>query len=188
VMQAQPDRGLPCGAVRRSISTEKAYATGMVDEDAELRAFFCGTSFFGGLDPPMIDLVMSLLKERHFAKGAIVFKEGENGNSMYVVRSGSLIVTRRRSDGSDVRLLMIRKGDHFGVTALIEMEARPFSCMAEQDTVLYELTNADMYKFYKADSMAYILLLQNISRELCRRLRKAALRIAALEDSLHKGQ
>ena len=152
----------------------------------DLRTFFCGTSFFGGLAPPMVDRMMGLLKERRFPKGATIFKEGENGSSMYIVRSGSLLIARRCSDGSDVRLLMIRKGDHFGVTALIEMEARAFSCVAEEESVLYELTNADLYQFYKTDPKAYILLLQNISRELCRRLRKAAVRIAALEDALHK--
>jgi len=31
----------------------------------------------------------------------------------------------------------------------------------------------------------YVLLLQNISRELCRRLRKAARRISELEDVVH---
>jgi len=81
--------------------------------------------------------------------------------------------------------LMMRAGDHFGVTALIEMEPRPFSCVAEKDSLLYELTNVDLYQLYKQDTKAYLLLLQNINRELCRRLRKAATRIAALEDAHH---
>jgi CRP-like cAMP-binding protein len=77
---------------------------------------------------------------------------------------------------------MMRPGDHFGVTALIEMEPRPFCCIAERESQLYELTNADLYELYKRNSRAYLLVLQNINRELCRRLRKAAVRIATLED------
>ena len=65
------------------------------------------------------------------------------------------------------------------------MERRPFSCTAEKDSVLYELTNLDLYKLYKTDPKTYLLLYQNIARELCRRLRKAGERIAALEDALH---
>src|SRR5204862_6919872 len=113
------------------------------------------------------------------------FWEGDAGNAMYEVRSGELIVQRCASDGTQVRLLMMRPGDHFGVTSLIDMEPRPFSCRAEKDSLLYELTNVDLYSIYKSDQKAYVLVLQNINRELCRRLRKAAQRIAALEDSLH---
>jgi len=85
-------------------------------------------------------------------------------------------------------LLMMRPGDHFGVTTLIEMEPRPFACVAEEDSLLYELTNMDLYKLYKEDPKGYLLVLQNVSRELCRRLRKAAQRISLLEDKVHELQ
>lgn len=156
------------------------------EDPACLRDFLSGTSLFGGLESEVVDHVIALLKERRYEAGDVVFGEGDCGKSMYIVRSGELIVQRRCSDGIPARLLMMRAGDHFGVTALIEMEPRPFSCIAEKDLLLYELTNADLYQLYKQNSKAYLLLLQNINRELCRRLRKAALRIAVLEDRQHE--
>ena len=152
------------------------------EDTALLRAFLLGTSFFGGLPPDLADRVIALLKERRYAAGETVFAEGESGKSMYLVRSGELIVERRCSGGVEARLLMMRPGDLFGVTALIEMEPRPFGCVAERDSLLYELTNTDLYKLYKEDAKGYVLVLQNINRDLCRRLRKAAKRIADLED------
>ncbi len=149
------------------------------------RAFLAGTSFFGGLSQEVVAAVADRLKERHVAAGEVLFEEGDDGKSMYIVRSGELIVQRHAADGTQVRLLMMRPGDHFGVTSLIEMEPRAFSCRAEKDSVLYELTNLDLYALYKSDLKAYTLMVQNINRELCRRLRKAAQRIAALEDALH---
>lgn len=148
-------------------------------------AFLSTTSFFGGLAPAVVEAVASRLTERTVAAGEQVFKEGESGKSMYIVRSGELIVQRHCADGTEARLLMMRPGDHFGVTSLIEMEPRPFSCRAEKESLLYELSNMDLYSLYKSDQKAYVLVLQNINRELCRRLRKAAQRIAALEDALH---
>jgi hypothetical protein len=47
--------------------------------------------------------------------------------------------------------------------------------------VLYELTAAKLYACYKADIQAYVMVMQNINRELCRRLRRADRRIAELE-------
>jgi CRP-like cAMP-binding protein len=152
----------------------------------DLRAFLCGTSFFGGLTTQVVDQLIPLLKERAVPKGTVLFAEGESGRSMYIVRSGALIVERRCKDGVEARLLMMRAGDFFGVTALIEMEPRPFECVAEQDSVVYELTNADLYKLYKQDMKGYVLVLQNINRELARRLRKAARRIADLEDHVRE--
>ena len=149
------------------------------------QAFLSKTSFFGGLTPETVAIVADMLKERLVAAGALLFAEGDNGKSMYIVREGALIMQRHCSDGTQARLLMMRPGDHFGVTSLIEMESRPFSCLAEKDSLLYELTLVDLYKLYKTAPKTYVLLMQNIARELCRRLRKAGQRIAALEDALH---
>jgi len=53
--------------------------------------------------------------------------------------------------------------------------------------VLYELTARNLYAYYKADIHAYVIVMQNINRELCRRLRRADRRIAELE-MLHARQ
>jgi len=151
----------------------------------EVTAFLAKTSFFGGLTPEVVGVVAGMLKEKRVSTGELLFAEGDTGKSMYIVREGALIMKRHCGDGTEARLLMMRPGEFFGVTSLIEMEPRPFSCCAEKDSILYELTNLDLYKLYKTDQKTYILLVQNIARELCRRLRKAGERIAALEDALH---
>jgi CRP/FNR family transcriptional regulator, cyclic AMP receptor protein len=46
--------------------------------------------------------------------------------------------------------------------------------------VLYELTARNLYTCYKADIHASVMVIQNINRELCRRLRRADNRIAEL--------
>ena len=132
--------------------------------------------------------MLGAVPEVHASSIYIASPEGDTGKSMYIVRSGEVLIERRCSGGAEARLLMMRPGDFFGVTTLIEMEPRPFGCVAEKDSVLYELTNADLYQLYKEDMKGYVLVLQNINRELCRRLRKAAQRIAALEEVLHAGK
>jgi CRP/FNR family transcriptional regulator, cyclic AMP receptor protein len=56
---------------------------------------------------------------------------------------------------------------------LIEMQNRSATVVAESPAVLYELTARQLYTYYKADIHAYVMVLPNISRELCRRLRRA---------------
>jgi CRP-like cAMP-binding protein len=64
---------------------------------------------------------------------------------------------------------------------LIEMQNRSATVVAESPTVLYELTARNLYACYKADIHAYVIVMQNINRELCRRLRRADNRIADLQ-------
>jgi CRP/FNR family cyclic AMP-dependent transcriptional regulator len=75
----------------------------------------------------------------------------------------------------------LRPGDFFGEMTLIEMQNRSATVVAESPTVLYELTAKDLYTYYKADIHAYVIVMQNINRELCRRLRRADNRIAELQ-------
>jgi CRP/FNR family transcriptional regulator, cyclic AMP receptor protein len=149
--------------------------------DAMLKEFLAKTSFFGGLaGTPVFDRVTDMLREREVKKGEVVLREGETGTSMYIVLSGTLYATRRCEDGTEVRMLLFRPGDFVGVTTLIEMEPRPFTIIAEKDAKLLELDSKDLYQLYRQDQKAYILVLQNINRELVRRLRKAGARIAHL--------
>jgi CRP/FNR family transcriptional regulator, cyclic AMP receptor protein len=149
--------------------------------DAALKEFLARTPFFGGLaGTPVFDRLADLLRDKEIKKGEVLLREGDTGKSMYIVRSGALYATRKCEDGSDVRMLLFRPGDFVGVTTLIEMEPRPFTITAERDTQLLELDSKDLYQLYKQDLKAYVLVLQNINRELVRRLRKAGARIAHL--------
>ena len=137
----------------------------------ERKEFLTRTPFFGGLEGSALDLVIGMLAERHFPESASVFQEGEQGRSMYIVRSGELLKYQSSESGNLVKLMRFQPGDFFGETTLIEIQPRPFTVVAETDAELFELTNMDLYRLYQEDVHAYVMVLQNISRELCRRLR-----------------
>jgi CRP-like cAMP-binding protein len=154
----------------------------MVVSSPDLKAFLVGTSFFGGLPDASLDLLVSMLVERRFEAGAGVVVQGEPGRSMYVVHAGELAVTRRAASGA-IHVNRLGPGDFFGEMTLIEMQNRSATVVAESPTVLYELTARDLYTYYKADVRGYAMVMQNINRELCRRLRRADNRIADLTDA-----
>lgn len=142
-----------------------------------LKLFLPRTPFFGGLSSEAIDRLVGMLVERQFPVGACVFREGDQGRSMYVVGSGELVAMQSVGAARPVKLLRFRPGDFFGETTLIEMQPRPFSAVVEKEARLYELTNMDLLRLYQEDVLAYVLVLQNINRELCRRLRRAGTRL-----------
>src|SRR5262245_29478982 len=153
-----------------------------MDDLAARKEFLVRTPFFGGLEERQLELVISKLVEKRFPATASVFREGEQGRSMYVVRSGELLKYQSGESGRMVKLMRFKPGDFFGETTLIEMQPRQFTVVAESQAGLYEFTNRDLYRLYQQDVQAYIMVLQNINRELCRRLRKADERINEYAD------
>ena len=150
----------------------------MVVTAPDLKAFLLATPFFGGLPDLSIDLLMSMLVERRFEAGSTVVAEGEPGRSMFIVKSGRLAVSKRTNSGRVIPISVLQPGDFFGEMTLIEMQNRSATVVADAPTVLYELTAKNLYACYKADIHAYVIVLQNINRELCRRLRRADERFA----------
>jgi CRP-like cAMP-binding protein len=147
----------------------------------DLKTFLLATPFFGGLSDASLDLLVSMLVERHFEAGATVVAEGEAGRSMFIVHSGKLEVSRRADAEHVIHMADLEPGDFFGEMTLIEMQNRSATVVVESPTVLYELTARQLYSFYKSDVHAYVIVMQNINRELCRRLRRADNRIAELQ-------
>ena len=155
----------------------------MAVSSPDLKAFLLGTPFFGGLSDASLDLLVSMLVERRFDVGATVVAEGEPGRSMYIVHSGELVVSRLGGSGRAIRMTGLGPGDFFGEMTLIEAQNRSATVVTESPTVLYELTARNLYTYYKADIHAYVMVMQNINRELGRRLRRADHRIAELMDA-----
>ncbi len=155
----------------------------MAVSSPDLKAFLLATPFFGGLSDASLDLLVAMLVERRFEAGATVVAEGEQGRSMFIVHSGKLEVSRRADAAHVIHMADLEPGDFFGEMTLIEMQNRSATVIVERASVLYELTARQLYSFYKSDIHAYVMVLQNINRELCRRLRRADNRIAALADA-----
>jgi CRP/FNR family transcriptional regulator, cyclic AMP receptor protein len=161
---------------------EPKYIGPMAVSLPDLKAFLLATPFFGGLSDASLDFLVSMLVERQVDAGATVVAEGEPGRSMFIVGSGELVVSRLGHAGSAaIHVTRLEPGDFFGEMTLIAPQNRSATVVAQSPTLLYELTAQNLYSCYKADIHAYVMVLQNINRELCRRLRRADNRIAELQ-------
>lgn len=154
----------------------------MTGASETLKSFLTRTPFFGGLSDEALDRIIGMLVERSYPAGASVFKQGDTGRSMYILARGEVMMSRAGDSGHQVKLVRMRVGDFFGETTLIEMQPRPYTAQVTADAALYELTNMDLYRLYREDVKAYVMVLQNINRELCRRLRSSETRLTEIAD------
>jgi len=155
----------------------------MATDTAARRDFLRSISLFGGLEDASLEKIEAMLVEHSFAAGAVVCAEGEQGRSMYVVATGEVEVRRANSKGEQVPIVRLGRGEFFGEMTLIEIQPRSATVVVMEASTLYALTKKDLYTLYLEDLNAYILVLQNICRQLSRRLRKADSHISELLTS-----
>ena len=63
------------------------------------------------------------MKNQHFEPGDIVFRQGDLGDSVYIIKEGDCDVLREH-DGSEEILASLGRGDYFGEMALLSDKTR----------------------------------------------------------------
>lgn len=76
---------------------------------------------------------------REMEPGEYVIREGQTGDSFFVVASGRVRVTRRGPDGRDVDLAVLTDGAFFGEMALLQDGARTASVVVEEEAQIFEI-------------------------------------------------
>ena len=56
---------------------------------------------------------------KHFTKGTVLFNEGDEGEEMYIIRSGRVAIKKRVAHG-EIVVAVLEKGDFFGEMAVLE--------------------------------------------------------------------
>ena len=64
------------------------------------------------------------------APGQVLIREGDNGNWMLLVLSGTVDVTKRRPDGGTSRLAVVKGGATLGEMSMFDGEPRNATCTA----------------------------------------------------------
>lgn len=108
--------------------------------------------------------------------GEIIFSEGEIGNEMYIIQSGT--VELLKSIGKETRVLAtLDKGDFFGEMSVLEDLPRTASARAKTDVELVRINGATFDSMLKGNTEIAVRMM----RKLSRRLRDVT---AMLEDAL----
>ena len=110
---------------------------------------------------------------RRWSSGEVVFREGDEGDTCYVIRTGAARVTRNHSDGRAITLAELHRGHIFGELAMWGGETRSATVEALEDTTAVALLAADVRRLLAARPEIAVKLLG----ELAARLRAANERI-----------
>jgi cAMP-dependent protein kinase regulator len=87
--------------------------------------FLTGVKILHNMDDYERSKLADALKEEWYKPGDFVIREGEEGNSFYLVMSGDAAATKTLEPGkAPVEVLRYKSGDYFGERSLIKNEPR----------------------------------------------------------------
>lgn len=82
--------------------------------------------------------------EKTLGAGETLFREGDDGDQMYLIKSGKIRIVKEMSKGEEKTLAVLEAGAIFGEMAVLDKRPRSASAIAETDTELI-IVNRDVF-------------------------------------------
>jgi CRP/FNR family transcriptional regulator len=136
-----------------------------VDETVRLLA---GTEVFGEVEPKELEEVAQVAVPRHWDRGEVIFREGDVGDTCYLLRSGAVLLTREHQDGRTVALAELRAGMLFGELAMFRGETRSATAEAAEPTTAVALLATDVQRLIRRNPDLALKLLASLAERVSR--------------------
>lgn len=118
-------------ALERRIFQKIMMKTGSQEREQNIN-FLSSVKVLKGLPEDALHRIGDLLKREFYATGSTIIRQGDPGDKFYIIRGGSVTVTKRSSTG-EVRIVgSLKRGEYFGEQALINSDRRMASIIANE--------------------------------------------------------
>ncbi len=125
---------------------------------------------FETLKQEEIEEVSKFFREKVYVPGLKIFAEGDEGNVMYIIKSGSVKITKE-DEGIRKDIAALKKGDFFGEIALFERIPRTAAAIPLEETELYQLSRSDFGNLISKNTSLGVKILYRIILSLGDRLK-----------------
>jgi CRP/FNR family transcriptional regulator len=103
---------------------------------------------------------------RRFGAGEVVFREGDDSDTCYVVHSGHARAIREHPDGRQITLATFGPGDIFGELAMFDDERRSATVEATDDLEVLGILGGDMRRLLRRHPDMSVKLVIALGRRL----------------------
>jgi CRP/FNR family cyclic AMP-dependent transcriptional regulator len=118
-----------------------------------------GITFFELLDDDERAALAAVLDHLALDAGQTLYRQGEPGDDLYVVRAGEIELSVTDITGQKIVLHVARAGDLFGALALVEDEPRPSTATALEAASLLLLDRSDLLLLFRQHPEAALAML-----------------------------
>lgn len=128
-------------------------------------------SIFGGLDEKQLYFIFRLLKQVNYKKGEYIFEKGDLPTHIYIIQKGRVRFIEE-IDMTPYQIFEFGEGNCIGEASVLGSHPHTVSAVACEDSVLIVLSKETFFQIYEEDKVIFSILILNITREICRRLKK----------------
>jgi CRP-like cAMP-binding protein len=132
----------------------------------ETAALLAQVGVFSQLGETELEQVAEVAVPRSFHAGEVVFREGDESNTSYIVRDGHARAVRQHSDGRTLTLANFGPGEVFGELAMFDSDRRSATIEAIDDLDLLAILGADMQRLMRAHPDIAVKLVITLGRRL----------------------
>lgn len=97
--------------------------------------------------------------------GTVLFREGDDGNKMYVIKSGAVRLTKRVFD-TDVTIEELKGGDFCGEISLVAEQPRPVTATVTRDAAVIQIESSQFENMIRSNTDIAVRMMKKMSRRL----------------------
>jgi len=124
------------------------------------------SKLFCQLSPPELSALRRVAREQTFSPGHEIFKEGDSGDGVYVVREGVVEISGRVEGSGRLVFSQVGPGEIFGEMAVIEDKPRSAGAAAKGEVSVYFIPRAEMLALIERSPALALALLREVSHRL----------------------
>jgi CRP/FNR family cyclic AMP-dependent transcriptional regulator len=121
---------------------------------------------FSTLAVEELERVAAVAVPRQFDDGEVVFREGDQSDTCYIVRTGRCRAIREHQDGRSITLAHFGPGDIFGELAMFDDERRSATVEAIDATEATAILGPDMRRLLRQHPDIAVKLISSLGRRL----------------------
>ncbi len=114
---------------------------------------------------------LALTKE--YESGESVVKAGDEGDALYIIKSGTVRVSKAGFNGDDELLALLGEGEHFGELSILDREIRSADITANEKCSLVEISADEIKRLLSDDSKVAAKIYKAFAVTLSKRLRES---------------
>jgi diguanylate cyclase (GGDEF)-like protein len=134
------------------------------------RGFLKKVSIFSDCTDRELAAIAAGLAEQKTAAGEIIFREGDEGSELYIVRRGLVKIDLRTTDGNEKEIARFQPGNFFGEMSIVDDAPRSATCRALEESVLYRMHERDFYRVLETQPRAAIKIMYRMLSTITQRL------------------
>ena len=128
--------------LHRRVAHAIAAARDLAEQAPDAPKAIAQMPLFSGVPREELTSLLTVVAPIKVSRGSAVVREGEAGDSLFLIVLGTLQVSTRGADGADVELARLGPGDFFGEVALLTRRPRTATVTALTEAELLRLDHA----------------------------------------------